>query len=192
MLLTYSLKMIFPAALLMLSTGCASLNSQVIDIHPELQVSRKLDKEILIDVQAQDLRTNKVIGYRATDETPAPEIILKDSVALLKHSTEHALEDMGIRRFFKGEYTMKVNLINLNYQVEKHGLKQTVNLDMKINVDLTKGSKRYTGSYTNEKQHTFVGTPSEQENIKIINELVTENMNLVVNDKQLLDFIQFN
>ena len=181
-----------PIALIMLFTGCASLNSQVIDIHPELQVSRQLNQDIRIDVQAKDLRINKVIGYRATDKTPQPEIVLKDSVALLKHTTEHALEDMGIRRFFKGEYTMEISLVSLNYQIEKYGLKQTASVDMKINVTLTKGSKRYTGTYANDKTQTFVGTPSEQENLKLINALVTENMNLMVNDKQLLDFIQFN
>ncbi|MEM5536135.1 YajG family lipoprotein [Neptuniibacter pectenicola] len=192
MLTLRSLVRSLPIALTMLFTGCASLSSQVIDIHPELQVSRQLNKDIRIDVQAKDLRTNKVIGYRATDKAPRPEIVLKDSVALLKHTTEHALEDMGIRRFFKGEYTMEINLVSLNYQIEKYGLKQTARVDMKINVTLTKGSKRYTGSYTNDKTQTFVGTPSEQENLKLINALVTENMNLMVNDKQLLDFIQFN
>lgn len=192
MLTLRSLVRSLPIALTMLFTGCASLSSQVIDIHPELQVSRQLNKDIRIDIQAKDLRTNKVIGYRATDKVPRPEIVLKDSVALLKHTTEHALEDMGIRRFFKGEYTMEINLVSLNYQIEKYGLKQTARVDMKINVTLTKGSKRYTGSYTNDKTQTFVGTPSEQENLKLINALVTENMNLMVNDKQLLDFIQFN
>ena len=192
MLTLRSLVRSLPIALTMLFTGCASLSSQVIDIHPELQVSRQLNKDIRIDVQAKDLRKNKIIGYRATDKAPRPEIVLKDSVALLKHTTEHALEDMGIRRFFKGEYTMEISLVSLNYQIEKYGLKQTARVDMKINVTLTKGSKRYTGSYTNDKTQTFVGTPSEQENLKLINELVTENMNLMVNDKQLLGFIQFN
>lgn len=183
------------ATLLLISSvisGCVTLNSQELDLHPELQVSRKLDKDTRIDVQAKDIRTNKVIGYRATGEKPLPEIVLKDSVTLLKHTTEHALEDMGIRRLFPGEFKLHIDLVDLNYHVTKVALKQTIDLNMKIKVDLSKGNKRYTGSYSSNKQHIFVGTPTEEDNTKIINELVTENMNLMVNDPQLLDFIQFN
>lgn len=183
------------ATLLLISSvisGCVTLNSQELDLHPELQVSRKLDKDTRIDVQAKDIRANKIIGYRATGEKPLPEIVLKDSILLLKHTTEHALEDMGIRRLFPGEFKLQVDLVKLDYQVTKVALKQTVDLNMKITVDLSKGNKRYTGAYSNNKQHIFVGTPTEEDNTKIINELVTENMNLMINDPQLLDFIQFN
>lgn len=175
-----------------LLSGCTVLSSQTLDLHPELEVSRKLDKNIRIDVQPVDIRLNKVIGLRVTGKEPQPEIVLKDSKALLQHTTEHAFEDMGIRRFFSGDFTMVIKLVALDYKATKTGLKQVIDLNMKISVDLSKDNKRYTGSYISNKQHTFLGTPSEKENEKVIGDLVAENMNLVVNDPQLLDFIQFN
>lgn len=173
-------------------SGCMSLNSQVIDLHPNIEVSRSLGDNKRILVIPKDLRTTPVIGLRSIKESPQPEIVLKDSLHLLKHTTEHALEDMGIHRFYSGEFTMEVSLIDLSYTVKKNALKQTVNLDMKLRIKVSKGDKSYTGTYSSDRQHIFVGTPSEKENEEVINELVSSTMNLAFNDKQLLDFIQFN
>lgn len=173
-------------------SGCMSLNSQVIDLHPNIEVSRSLGDNKRILVIPKDLRTTPVIGFRAIKESPQPEIVLRDSLHLLKHTTEHALEDMGIHRFYSGEFTMEVSLIDLSYTVKKNALKQTVNLDMKLRIKVSKGDKSYTGTYSSDRQHIFVGTPSEKENEEVINELVSSTMNLAFNDKQLLDFIQFN
>ena len=87
---------------------------------------------------------------------------------------------------------MEVSLIDLSYTVKKNALKQTVNLDMKMRIKVSKGDKSYTGTYSSDRQHIFVGTPSKKENEEVINELVSNTMNLAFNDKQLLDFIQFN
>jgi uncharacterized lipoprotein YajG len=173
-------------------SGCMSLNSQVIDLHPNIEVSRSLGHNKRILVVPKDLRTTPVIGFRAIKESPQPEIVLKDSLHLLKHTTEHALEDMGIHRLYSGEFTMEVSLIDLSYTVKKNALKQTVILDMKLRIKVSKGEKSYTGTYSSDRQHIFVGTPSEKENEEVINELVSSTMNLAFNDKQLLDFIQFN
>lgn len=173
-------------------SGCMSLNSQVIDLHPNIEVSRSLGDNKRILVIPKDLRTTPVIGLRSIKESPQPEIVLKDSLHLLKHTTEHALEDMGIHRFYSGEFTMEVSLIDLSYTVKKNALKQTVILDMKLRIKVSKGEKSYTGTYSSDRQHIFVGTPSEKENEEVINELVSSTMNLAFNDKQLLDFIQFN
>ncbi|MCP4598536.1 YajG family lipoprotein [Neptuniibacter sp.] len=173
-------------------SGCTTLNSQTLDLHPEIQVSRQFSKEKRFDIQPKDLRVNKVIGLRHTGKDPQPEIVLQDSLKLLSHTAEHALEDMGIRRFYAGEFTLKVSLLDLNYKVKKSGLKQTIDLDMKMRVELSKGVKSYTGNYATTKQHVFLNTPSEQDNEEIIGKLVSETMNRAFNDPQLLDFIQFN
>ncbi len=185
-------KLVIAITTFSLLSGCAALTSQTLDLHPELNVTRQLDKNTRIVVQPEDIRLNKTIGFRETGKTPPPQILLQDSKLLLQHTIEHALEDMGIRRFFAGEFTLGLKLVELNYKATKQGLKQVIDVDIRIDVDLSKANKRYTGSYKTNKQQTFLGTPSEEENEKIITELVTENMNLIVNDPKLLDFIQFN
>lgn len=179
-------------ALALSVTGCMSFNAQTLDLHPEVQVNRQLSKEKRIDVQPLDLRNSPVIGLRSTSKQPHPEIRLKDSLKLLKHTTEHALEDMGIRRFYGGEFTMKVSLLDLSYTAKKAALKQTVDLAMLLRIEVSKGDKSYTGTYRSDKQHTFVGIPSEKENEEIIGKLVSETLSLGMNDNQLIDFLQFN
>ncbi|WP_286238172.1 YajG family lipoprotein [Neptuniibacter halophilus] len=171
--------------------GCAPLNTQVLDLHPEISVSRQLKPTTRVDVQAKDLRTSEVIGLRLTNQLPYPEIRLKDSLQLLKHSTEHALQDMGISRLYAGEFKMTVSLIDLTYQVQKSALKQEVKVNMKLRVELEKENDSYRGDYAAEQSQIFLGTPSEAENEKLIAELAGQTLTLAMNDQQLLDFLQF-
>lgn len=175
-----------------LLSGCQTFNAQSLDLHPSVQVSRVLDKEKRIEVVAQDLRKSAIIGHRYTGDKNAPSIVLKDSLHLLKHTTEHALEDMGIRRFYGGEFLLTIKLVELNYQTTASKIKQTVDVDTKIQITVSKDNKSYTGSYQADKKQAFVGIPSEEENEKLIGKLVSTAMNLAMNDQQLLDFIQFN
>lgn len=173
-------------------TGCQTLNSQVLDLHPEVQVHRQLPKDSRIDIQTKDLRPSQVIGYRLNGQNPQPSIVLKDSTLLMQHVTEHALEDMGVRRFYSGEFTLKVSLLELNYKAEKKNLKQTINLDMKVRMEISKGAKSYTGTYATTKQHKLLKTPDEAKNEEMISEVVLETLTRALNDPQFLDFIQFN
>ncbi|WP_415898584.1 YajG family lipoprotein [Neptuniibacter sp. QD48_11] len=173
-------------------TGCMTFNSQTLDLHPQIQVSRVLSKEKRVEIIPKDLRADSVIGYRYTGKADAPSIVLKDSLHLLQHTTEHALEDMGIVRFYGGEFNLTISLIDLNYRASESKIKQTVNLDTKLKVTISKDNKSYTGTYTADKQQTFVGVPSEEENERLVNDLFSSVMNLAMNDQQLIDFIQFN
>ncbi|MFY0675841.1 MAG: YajG family lipoprotein [Neptuniibacter sp.] len=185
----------FPLVTLLLSvavTGCQTFNSQVLDLHPKIQVHRNLPADTRIEIITNDLRPTEIIGFRLTGEQPNPQIILKNTHELLAHTAEHALEDMGIRRFYSGEFRLVVSLVDLNYNVTKKTLKQKVDVDMKIRLQLTKGEKSYTGNYATDKHQTFLKTPTEQDNQKLIGEVVSQTMNRAFNDPQLLDFIQFN
>lgn len=188
-------KLYLPIVTAMLSlfiSGCQTFNSQVLNLHPEVQAHRKLPADTRIDIKTLDLRKTTVIGFRMTGEQPSPQIVLNTPHELLAHTAEHALEDMGIRRFYSGEFELVVTLVDLNYNVTKKTLKQKVDVDMKIRLAVSKGEKSYTGTYATEKSQTFLKTPSEQDNEKLINNVVSQTMNRAFNDPQLLDFIQFN
>jgi uncharacterized lipoprotein YajG len=183
---------LFAVGMSLLISGCQTFNSQVLDLHPEVQVNRKLPADTRIDIKTKDLRNSEIIGFRMTGEQPSPQILLKNPHELLAHTAEHALEDMGIRRFYSGEFKLVVSLVDLNYNVTKKTLKQKVDVDMKIRLELSKDGKSYTGTYATDKNQTFLKTPSEQDNEKLITDVVSQTMNRAFNDPQLLDFIQFN
>ncbi|MGB0206040.1 MAG: YajG family lipoprotein [Neptuniibacter sp.] len=183
---------LFVVCMTILLSGCQTFNSQVLDLHPEVQVNRKLPADARIDIQTKDLRNSEIIGFRMTGEQPNPQIVLKNPHELLAHTAEHALEDMGIRRFYSGEFKLVVTLVDLNYNVTKKTLKQKADVDMKIRLELSKGEKSYTGTYATEKSQTFLKTPTEKENELLITDVVSQTMNRAFNDPQLLDFIQFN
>ena len=178
--------------LVLFITGCSALNSQVLDLHPEITPSRTLPADTRIQIVPIDLRPSAVIGHRHTDKKPQPTITLKNSLALLEHTAEHALEDMRVKRFTAGEFKLEISLLDLNYKVSKKTVKQTVNLDMRLRMKISKGNKSYTGNYASTQEHIYLKTPSEAENSKIIGSLVSDTMNRAFNDPQLLDFIQFN
>lgn len=178
--------------LVLIIAGCSSLNSQVLDLHPKINASRTLPADTRIQVIPNDLRKSPIIGYRHTGKTPEPNITLQNSHALLQHTAEHALLDMGVKHFSAGEFTLDIALLDLNYKVNKKTVKQTVNLDMRMRIKVSKGNKSYTGNYASTQEHIYLKTPSADENKKIIGGLVSETMNRAFNDPQLLDFIQFN
>ncbi|PIE25571.1 MAG: hypothetical protein CSA60_00035 [Neptuniibacter caesariensis] len=175
-----------------LLTGCMTMRTQTLDLHPEITPSRTFAKEKHVEVIPRDLRRSPVIGYRAITHEPKPKIVLKDSLDLLQHSTQHALERMGIHHFDSQEFVMEVSLLNLTYQVKKNALQQIVFLDLQLRIKVSKGNKAYTGTYTTNKQHSFLGTPSEEENETIINQIFSGTMTLAFNDNQLIDFIDVN
>lgn len=190
--LRHPIRLLLALSILSILTACSTLNSQLLDLHPQIDVKRKLPPDTRVDIISRDLRKTPVIGFRHTDKKPAPEIHLKDSVDLLHHTTEHALEDMGVSRFYPGEFLLEISLIDLTYKVEKSTLKQKVILYMELRVKVSKGKKSYSGSYSGNKEHIYVKTPSEEENEKAINELVQSTMSNALNDPQLLDFLDFN
>ncbi len=138
---TLLLKSVALGLLLGALSGCTSPGSQRLDLRPDITVSHQLKPTIAVEIQPQDLRSSKLIGYRYSGHPPYPEIHLKDSLHLLKHSTKQALGSMGISQFHPGEFRMTVSLIELSYQVDKAVLKQVVDLTMKLRVEVRKGEK---------------------------------------------------
>ena len=172
--------------------GCVSLNSQALDLHPEIQTQAKLPSDIRVEIKTKDLRSNKTIAALPTKDGKIAEIVLKDTHALLEHSAEHALEDMGVRRFYNGGFVMTLNLKKLDYQLSKQDLKSNVDLEMKLSIKVSKDGKDYTGNYATHNKHSYLKTPSDVENEKIINKLVSDTMNRAFNDIALIHFMKSN
>lgn len=83
-------------------------------------------------------------------------------------------------------------MLELSYTASNQTLKQTVAVDMKLRLTATKDGKSYTGTYATDKQQSFLRTPSEEDNERLISSIVENTMNRAFNDPKLLDFFQFN
>lgn len=186
----FNLGVALSAALVL--TACTPANVQTLDLHPEISVSRQLDPNTRIEVKTADLRTNQVVGFRDIAETPDSAIYLKDSNALLFHTTEHALHDMGVSRLFNGEFLLNVELLELSYKLKKDGLKHLVTVSMRLRTHIEKDGKSYTSTHSAHKEQTYLSRPSEEANAKLVGEVANKTLNLAFNNAPFLDFIQFN
>lgn len=183
---------LFSVIALLSLPGCVNFSTQTLDLHPEIMTSRDLPKDLRVEIKTKDLRKDPVIARLPGKKGETADIVLKDPHQLLHHSAEHALEDMGVSRFYYGGFVMTLSLKHMSYETTRKNLQNQVDLQMKLRVQVKKGDKEYNGNYSTHNQHFFVKTPSAKDNEEIITKLVSDTLSRAFNDVALLDFMQFN
>ena len=172
-------------------SGCSGLPAQNLDLHPKINATQKLPADTMIHVKAVDTRNSALIGQRIDRLKNTAPLSLIDAQEQLEHAVEHALEDMGIKQFQPGEFTMTVYLDELTYNAKMKNLLQEVSAQTTLRIKVEKNGQHYTGKYKTDTTKPFVNTPTPADNEELFNTLVGETLSRAFADRKLMDFLLF-
>ncbi|MGB0466568.1 MAG: YajG family lipoprotein [Pontibacterium sp.] len=172
-------------------SGCSGLPAQNLDLHPAFDVTEQLPANTRIQVKAIDTRDSALVGQRLDRLKNTAPLSLIDAEELLSHSVEHALEDMGISNFARGEFTLTLYLDELSYQAQAKAVLQEVTTSVRLRLKIEKAGEHYQGKYSTESSKGFASTPTPADNEEMFNQLVGLTLSRAFTDQKFLDFIRF-
>lgn len=187
----YLLTALFSSLLLL--SGCSKFQPHQFDleaIHPQVASNQSLPANLTVMVETRDLRPDSVIGYRISrfaDRAPVELSLPADQQ--ITQGAKVALVKLGATPVPSGaDAQLTLVLKNLSYSATQEAL-QNVAINADLEVRAKKYNRTYTGNYSSQKQHQFVGTPNLQENQAMVQEIILETISRAFSDQQLLDFL---
>lgn len=189
-----TIKYIF-LVLLLVSSGCA-LSPQVIEINPDIQLSDKpaVKKPVKLGLNVVDSRSSQVIGQRGGVYKDTSDISTSENMTgNLQRQISAALKRLGYEVTGKGEtpdavLTVKIN--NMEYTASSEKLLNKIEIKVAVHALITRNGKEFNGDYSATRKKDYVKVPSIDENEKIVNETLAVVLQSMLQDRDLVSFIQ--
>ncbi len=190
-------KQVFASALIVLLSGCTFID-QKIKISPQFNIGASdIDigigkgKKVALDVL--DEREDFLIGKRGTGMIRGAKIVTdQDVVEIFNTVIAEGLQHYGFFVVGRSEDVptkLKVEIRSLNYDVTM-GFWTGGNMGKSsLKVVATVNDKIYEKMYRGEKEIRTAFVASQETNSKIINAAVSEVLEAMFRDKQLLEFL---
>lgn len=189
------MKYIYSYLFILFFAGCA-LSPQVVVVNPSISVEPNVTvaKPVVISVEAVDVRSSPIIGQRGGVYAETSNISTdKNMTATLEKNIGRAFSELGYKVVQKGEpadaaFTLKVTAVHYATRTEKKVLK---NIETRVEMQAVcrKQDREFTGSYNATRKKDLIKVPSEQENEQLVNEVFAVVLNSMLQDKDLLSFI---
>lgn len=150
-----------------------------------------------VSIVVRDLRTDDIIGFRdGGGSRRGPLSVEPGAVEAIKGSAVGVLIEHGFRPTEPpGDPSLTLELAALTYRVESEiaTKKVSVTAIMGVKAERTKNGRfeSYVNQHKVEKDRTMVVTPSEEDNVRFVNAVVSEALSLSLNDRRLLAFLNF-
>jgi uncharacterized lipoprotein len=182
-------------AVLLALTGCA-LSPQIIDVNPDIQLtdSSAVSKPLKLRVDVIDTRSSPVIGQRGGVYKDTSDISTSENMNRnLSYKITNTLKNLGYSMVNKGESSdadLTVRIINMNYMANSEKLLNKIEIKVGIQAICRKQGKEFTGDYSATRKKDYVKLPSIEENEKIVNEALAVVLQSMLQDEDLISFIQ--
>jgi len=189
------MRYIYTVLFIMGLAGCA-LSPQVVVVNPELKMDANMTtaKPTTISVEVVDTRSSPIIGQRGGVYAETSNISTDENMtATLAKKVGTAFSELGYKVAQKGEAAdaaLTVRIINVHYvtNTEKKILK---NIETKLGLQAVckKNGKEFTGDYSATRKKDLIKVPSMQENEQLVNEVFAVVLNSMLQDQDLITFI---
>ena len=189
------MRYIYTVLFIMGLAGCA-LSPQVVVVNPELKMDANVTtaKPTTISVEVVDTRSSPIIGQRGGVYAETSNISTDENMtATLAKKVGTAFSELGYKVAQKGEAAdaaLTVRIINVHYvtNTEKKILK---NIETKLGLQAVckKNGKEFTGDYSATRKKDLIKVPSMQENEQLVNEVFAVVLNSMLQDQDLITFI---
>lgn len=181
------------AALAVLSLSGCALSPQYVDLRPDIEIKQQVNPSQVVTLSIEDNRGKAQLGTRGGVYKDTSFIYLNRPIAdSLRPAAIQALNALGLDT--EGQSPVPVNiklrLDRFDYQMNDEKLPKKVALNIGIHLTATKGSGTHEGQFNSAKEYSFMRAPSDEDNEKIINEILSETLSRLFNDQRLLDFIR--
>lgn len=188
-------KMLSRAAVLILSAvflgGCA-LSPQYVDLKPTIDVKEQELTPNIVQLSIVDKRPETKLGTRGGVYKDTSYIYLSKPIEeTLTPAAQAALQKLGLQTqgLSPLPYQMTIQLDKLTYKMNDEKLPKKVSIDTSISVFLSKGDKSHQGEFSSAKEFSYMKSPNEEENQKIINEILSDTLTRLFNDNKVVSFL---
>lgn len=178
--------------LLIVSLAACALSPQYVEIDPDIKISQQIDTAHITALTIYDKRPENQLGTRggvyAQTSFIYPSQPLTES---LKPAALHALQQLGLATegLSPNPLNVSLNIDELSYTADSSTLPIKVTLNCRISIEIDKMGSIHKGNFKSSKTHSYLKSPNEEENKKIINEIVSDTMTRVLNDQKLINFV---
>ena len=191
-ILMSNLKTLSAAILLLTASGCA-FNPQQANLNPELNVaSSNIGNTRSVYVNVLDERSNKSLGRRGTAYGAAAEITSEQELSIIvDRELKKALKIKGFKIAEKAsaDNLLTVEIRGLEYSTSQGFWTGGVHITGALKGRAKNGSSEMEKMYRYEKEERVVIVPTAETNEKWLNEALTETLNQLINDPELLNFL---
>ncbi|WP_428036342.1 YajG family lipoprotein [Amphritea sp.] len=175
-----------------LLSGCSTFKPHQVSVeplHPTVTAQSVLPADLQIEVQARDMRSSDVIGYRISRFSDRAAVNLPLPAAeALRQGAKVAVVKLGAIPVQTADTRLIIDLTKLEYSATQSAL-QSVKLNATIKVTAEKNSEFLNGSYSTEKEYQYATTPSLADNQKMVNEVLLITISRAFNDTKLVNFL---
>lgn len=183
--------LIITAAALLLG-GCA-LSPQQVQIQPDPQVqSNNLGHNQPVKVIAVDSRGEEAFGSRggvyASTSTISPSNDVRQAIV---DSVRKGLQQLGFNAYNPGDdaTALEVRLEKLQYIPEKSSVVNEVTLNLVMTAEAKRHGVTHTGSYKTSVDHKSPFTPTQAQNQKMINDILSQAIQRMLEDPKMIAFL---
>ena len=176
-------------------SGCA-LSPQVIEVNPDIRLSDTpvVTNPVKLKLDVVDARSSPVIGQRGGVYKDTSDISTSENMTgNLQRQISAALKRLGYEVTGKGESSdanLTVTISNMKYTASSEKLLNKIEIKVAIHAVISKNGKEFTGDYSATRKKDYVKLPGIDENEKIINEALATVLQSMLQDKDLISFLQ--
>ena len=176
-------------------SGCA-LSPQVIEVNPDIRLADTpaVTTPVKLKLNVIDTRSSPVIGQRGGVYKDTSDISTSENMTgNLHRQISAALMQLGYEVAGKGEPSdadLTVRISNMKYTASSDKLLNKIEIKVAIHALITKNGKEFNGDYSATRKKDYVKLPSIEENAKIVNEALTVVLQSMLQDRDLVAFIQ--
>lgn len=170
-------------------SSCA-LSPQSVHLDPDIKVTSKLSANPPVALEIEDARPENSIGRRGGIYDDSSHILPAAPLAKsLRPAASEALERMGVRLSEQAPTRLILRVERLDYEADGKVTPIRVQLEAGIQVRALRGEDRFSGRYESSQEHQFLKRPSEEDNARIINEVLANTLSRALADPGLRAFL---
>ncbi|WP_461538377.1 YajG family lipoprotein [Spongorhabdus nitratireducens] len=177
--------------LALILTGCA-MSPQSVFVAPRVMAPAGANLGGAVSITAYDERTSPVIGSRGGVYADSSQLRAGNNLALaVKGAADQALSVMGVDISRTDANPFQIYIDKLTYIVPEgsYVTEVTLEADIRIRVRNSQGDW-YDGRYGSDLQRRVLKAPSDEENERLINEVLGMVLQRMVDDQGLQRFLQ--
>lgn len=174
--------------------GCSPVPAQSVTLVPELKVpTGNVGKGKHLALKVVDARADKVIGYRNADGSRTAPITVEGALEkVVGESSAKILSELG---FTPAPYkdgsplTLTITVKELGYSVQSMTVTRKVTTKCVLSAKAVNGPGHWEGSFPVSHEKEMVTAPDENANARLINDVLSESLNLMLSDPELIQFL---
>ncbi len=182
-------------AVLAAALGACALSPQVVSVRPALETAehRTIGEGTRLALSVVDARPSPVVGQRGgVYEKTATIRTEGDITPAVRRELARALEAVGFSVAEAGaaaDATLTVEIASIVYMPRGGTFVRGVDTSATVRAEATRGTRTFTGRYRGKQSKNVMTAPGADENQALINAAVSNVLQRLVGDAELLGFL---